>query len=94
MVLSRLRGRLPVVVFVLLVLVCLALIGFACACLGDTPLHVLERALAAAPSLAAVVELWPLMVLSLVAASSLLVVTRPARPPNRASPALLQRFLF
>jgi hypothetical protein len=92
MSLQALRGRMPLVVFILLAVVCLALLGFACACLGDQPMQALERALGAIPSLPALIEVWSLMALSLLAAGSALAVVRPrSRSP---SPALLQRFLI
>ena len=84
----------PLIVFVLLVLVCLVMIGVACACFGDTPLQALDRAFAAAPPLSAVVELWPLLAAALGAAALARVIARPLRPPGRASPAVLQRFLL
>jgi hypothetical protein len=92
MSLQALRGRMPLVAFILLAVVCLALLGFACACLSDQPMQALERALGAIPSLPALVEVWSLMALSLLAAGSALTVVRPrSRSP---SPALLQRFLI
>jgi hypothetical protein len=84
----------PIIAFVLLVVVCLVLIGFACACFGDTPLQALDRAFAAAPPLAALVELWPLLAGVLAASTLAWVIAPAARPPGRASPAILQRFLF
>jgi hypothetical protein len=81
----------PLIVFILLALVCLVLIGFACACLSETPVQALERALGAIPSLPALIELWSLTVLSLLAAGAAAAAVRPrSRAP---SPALLQRFL-
>ena len=92
MSLQALRGRMPLVAFILLAVVCLALFGFACACLSDQPMQALERALAAVPALPALIEVWSLMALSLLAAGSALAVVRPrSRSP---SPALLQRFLI
>jgi hypothetical protein len=92
MSLQALRGRMPLVAFILLAVVCLALLGFACACLSDQPMQALERALGAIPSLPALIEVWSLITLSLLAAGSALAVVRPrSRSP---SPALLQRFLI
>ena len=91
MSLQTLRGRMPLVAFVLLAVVCLALLGFACACLSDHPMQALERALGAVPSLPALIQVWSLMALSLLAAGSAVAAVRPrSRGP---SPALLQRFL-
>ena len=84
----------PVVAFILLAVICLLLIGVACACFGDTPLQALDRAFAGAPPLAAVIELWPLMAALFLAGTVLFTRSRPVRPSARASPALLQRFLF
>lgn len=92
MSLQALRGRMPLFAFILLAVVCLALLGFACACLTDQPMQALERALGAIPSLPALIEVWSLMALSLLAAGSALAIVRPrSRSP---SPALLQRFLI
>jgi hypothetical protein len=88
--LERLRGRMPLLAFVLLAVVCLALIGFACACLDDQFAQALDRVLQSAP--AAVIVLWPALAVSSLASLSLVVLSIPAS--GRASPALLQRFLF
>lgn len=81
----------PLIVFILLALVCLGLLGFACACLGDQPALALERALQA-PALPALVEVWCLVLLGGFA--SALIASASLRGRGRASPALLQRFLF
>lgn len=92
MALERLRGRIPLVAFILLTVVCFALLGFACACLSDQQALALERALQG-PGMPALVEVWPLLMLGMLAPVILLFeVDVPAR--GRASPALLQRFLF
>jgi hypothetical protein len=80
----------PLLAFVLLAVVCLALIGFACACLDDQFAQALDRIAQSAP--AAVIELWPVSAVGLLASLSLVVFTVPAS--GRSSPALLQRFLF
>jgi hypothetical protein len=88
---QSLRGRMPLVAFILLAVVCLALLGFACACLSDQPIQALERAVGAIGSLPALVEVWSPLVLSLLAAGAAVAAVRPrSRSP---SPALLQRFL-
>lgn len=89
MALERLRGRMPLLAFILLALVCLALIGFACACLVDQVAQASDRALQAQP---AVAELWP--PLALMALMLLSGIALSARASSRASPASLQRFLF
>src|SRR5688500_13435244 len=87
--LDGLRGRVPLVAFVLLAFVCLGLLGFACACRGDQPGPALERG----PTLLGLVEVWPVLILAVLAPMlALLGLATPARA--RASPAQLQRFLF
>jgi hypothetical protein len=90
--LHRLRGRVPLVAFILLAVVCLALLGFACACLSDQPLQAIDRALSTGEALRPLIAVWTLAVASLFGAS--LVVTARHGRESRASPALLQRFLF
>jgi len=87
--LERLRGRMPLWAFVLLAVLCLALIGVACACLDDQFAQAFDRAFQAP---IAVMDAWPAMALALLAALSL--VSLAIRASERASPAMLQRFLF
>jgi hypothetical protein len=92
MSLHVLRGRMPLVAFILLALVCLALFGFACACLSDHPMQALERALGTLAALPALIEVWSVLTLVGAASGALLAaVTARARSP---SPAGLQRFLL
>lgn len=91
MAIDRLRQRLPFVVFVLLLILSLLLLGFACACITDHPVQVIERVLAAIPALPPVVEVWSLHVIATFAIA--LAVVRPI-PLARPSPAGLQRFLL
>lgn len=81
----------PLIAFVLLLLICLLMLGFACACLGDQPAIALERALQS-PALPAVLMVWA--VLLLAAFSRVLPRLAVAAHPGRGSPELLQRFLF
>jgi len=80
----------PLLAFVLLAVICLALIGFACACLDDQFAQAFDRIVQSAP--AAVVELWPAFAVATLASLSVIIFSVPAS--GRASPALLQRFLF
>jgi hypothetical protein len=91
--LQDLRGRMPLIAFILLAIVCLALFGFACACLSDHATQALERALAAIPAAPALTEVWPLMAMAALALAALYAAgtTPRARAP---SPARLQRFLL
>ena len=82
----------PLVVFILLALLCLALLGFACACLGDSPMQALERSLGSILALPALVEVWTLV--ALVALGAALLATAPRERARAHSPAVLQRFLL
>ena len=90
--LARFRRRLPLPVFILLVVMALLLLGFVCACITDHPAVAIERALTAAATLPPLVEVWTLLVLALAPATFVLV--RARAPVVRGSPAELQRFLF
>lgn len=79
----------PLLVFVLLAVLCLALIGVACACLNDQFAQAFERAL---QTPIAVTEVWSAM--SAVALASLSLIVLSVRASERASPAVLQRFLL
>jgi hypothetical protein len=92
MSLEALRERMPVVAFILLAIVCLALFGFACACLSDHPMQALERALGSIPALPALIEVWS--VIALVSLASAMFVTAPRARARAPSPAVLQRFLL
>ena len=93
MSLQQFRRRLPLVVFLLLFLLCVGVLALACACLTDHPLQVLEQAFSALAGLPAVLMTAPLLVLSLLGLGTVLAVS-PLLPRGRASPAVLQRFLF
>lgn len=82
----------PLVAFILLAVVCLALLGFACACLSDQPTQAVDRALSTGDALPPLIEMWSVVGAALVGVGLLLVFDRRGR--SRASPALLQRFLF
>jgi hypothetical protein len=93
MSLQALRGRMPLVAFILLALVCLALLGFACACLSDHPMQAIERAVGVIPALPALVEVWSLVALLALGSGAVLTATTTARA-RAPSPASLQRFLL
>lgn len=82
----------PLIAFVLLAVVCLALLGFACACLSDQPAQAIERALSLGAASPPLLEVWVLLVASLMFAPVVLAAGERGR--SRASPASLQRFLF
>lgn len=91
MALAQLRGRTPLVVVTLLAVVCLGMVGFACACMSDQPAVVLERTVQAPALAPSMVEVWPALLFG--ALSGLLLYTAVVGR-GRASPAVLQRFLF
>jgi hypothetical protein len=72
--------------------VAVVLIGFACVCIADHPGKALDRVSSVAPAELPLIEMWPLITLLL--APAWLFVVAPRRAQGRASPPLLQRFLF
>jgi hypothetical protein len=82
----------PLVAFILVAVVCLALLGFACACLSDQPVQAIDRATSLGSALPPMIEVWSLVFVTLLGASFLVAVRE--RASSRASPAVLQRFLF
>jgi hypothetical protein len=89
---ARMRNHLPLFVFIFFVLIVVMLIGVACACATDHPMQAVDRAISAIPAALPVIDLWPFIVLLL--APPLLWLAVPVRAPARASPPLLERFLF
>lgn len=89
---GRTRERLPLVALIFLVLLAAMLVGFACACLTDHPIQAIEKALSAIPAAPAIMETWSLVAAALIGMG--LAHRRSRSSPDRASPALLQRFLF
>ena len=83
----------PLVAFILLAVVCLALFGFACACLSEHPMQALERALGGVPALPALVEVWSLLALIALASAALAAAATSPRARAPSAPAL-QRFLL
>lgn len=90
--LLALRRRMPLVVFLMLAVLVLMLVGFACACFTDTPMIAVERALSVLADAAPVTVVWSPLVAVLFAAPLLLLAH--AATLGRASPARLQRFLL
>lgn len=80
----------PLLAFILLAVLCLALIGFSCACLDDQFAQAFDRIVQSAP--AAVIELWSAFAVASLVSLSLIVFSVPTS--GRSSPASLQRFLF
>lgn len=87
-----LRRRMPLIVFILVAIVFLIAVGFACACFTDHRGKALESALAAVPSAPAPGFVWPLIVISLFGAA--VAATAGRTFATSRSPADLQRFLF
>lgn len=82
----------PLIVFILLAVVCLAVLGFACACLTDQVAQAVDRATSLGSALPTLVEVWSLVLVAVMGASVL--VSAREHASSRASPAVLQRFLF
>ena len=82
----------PLIAFILLAVVCLAVLGFACACLTDQPAQAIDRVTSLGGALPPLIEVWSLVIAALVGASFLFVERE--RASSRASPAVLLRFLF
>jgi len=82
----------PLIVFILLFVLLLMIAGVACACATDHPMQTVERALSAISAAPAVVVLWT-YVFAAVALGALVFPSR-YRAMGRASPQVLQRFLF
>jgi hypothetical protein len=91
-VLERTRRRTPLVVFILLAVLVIAMVGFACACIGGTPFQSADGPASPGVAMPPLIELWAL--LTILLAPVAVWVTRRNLPRGRASPALLQRFLF
>ena len=90
--LIEMRRRLPLVVFVVLLIMLVVMLGFACLCVSDHPSQAVERAIGAFAQMAAVIEIWSLLLLSVPIIVVTVLLSSEAR--GRASPAQLQRFLF
>jgi hypothetical protein len=86
------RSRLPLIVFILLLIVALLLLGFACVCLSDHPLQAIARVLASIPAAPPVGEAWSVQAIAL--AMLMLFAGGYVRAVARPSPATLQRFLL
>lgn len=81
----------PLVVFVLLLVLVLLVVGFACACFSDQPLKSVERTLGNVVTGPALVEMWAALVVIAFFWSGPLRAPSVAR--GRASPTVLQCFL-
>jgi len=86
------RARMPLVVFILLLIVALLLLGFACACLSDHPMQAIERVLSSIPTALPLIQVWSLNAVAL--SMLMLLAAGYVRAVARPSPATLQRFLL
>ena len=84
----------PFFAFILLAVVCLALFGFACACLTDNPAQALERAVSSAGAMPAIIEVWSYAAVAMALGALSIWALAVVGPRERASPPQLQRFLF
>ncbi len=85
--LQAMRKRMPLLVFILLAVVCLLMLGLACACAADHSNQGLDRALSAVPTAPPVVEVWSFALFVLLGA----MVVRRAHEQSRLTPVQLQR---
>lgn len=90
MAIAALKRRVPLWAFLLLAILCLAMLGVACACLSDQPAQAADRAHSAMSALPGVVELWSFGLLALALVSAVFL-RRTALTP---SPVALQRLLL
>jgi hypothetical protein len=92
MSLQAMRTRMPLWAFIVLAVLCLVLLGIACACATGHPAQAVDRGLGAIPATAPLVEVWTFAFGSLIMLVA--VDVRRRRADTATSPALLQRFLF
>jgi hypothetical protein len=92
MSMTSLRRRLPLVVFILLFVLLLMIVGFACACFDDHPMQAAERVVSVLGQLLVAVEL-PLPVALVLFVAPLMLVAQ-ALALRRRQYAVLQRFLY
>src|SRR6266511_701882 len=92
MSLQAMRKRLPLWAFILLALICLVMLGIACACATDRMAPNVDRAVGAISAAPAIVEVWTLALGVLVMLVPL--DARRRRAAAETSPAVLQCFLF
>jgi len=90
--LIEMRRRLPLLVFIVLLILFVLMLGFVCLCISDHPSQAAERAIGAIAHAPALIEVWTLFALSMLLFVS--VAAAPVAARGRASPAELQRFLF
>ena len=90
--LQDLRKRMPLLVFILLAIVCLVMLGLACACATDHPTQNIERTLSAIPAAPALVEVWTFSFAALLVLVGFDV--RRRRVDSERSRVVLQCFLF
>jgi hypothetical protein len=94
MSLSGLRRRVSWLVCLLLALTCLMAVGVVCTCSSDHSLQSVQQTVQSAGTwIAAVIEVWSVGLLVMSIALGWLLVNK-ADARGRASPELLQRFLF
>jgi hypothetical protein len=90
--LQAMRGRLPLLVFILLAVICLLMLGLACACASDHPAQKVDRVMSAISAAPALLEVWTFTFATLIASVSFGLHRR--RRDDTTSPAALQCFLL
>jgi hypothetical protein len=93
--LIALRRRVPLLACLLLVLSCLMAVGIVCTCSSDQSFQGLQRIVQIdSTALPAVVEIWGVVALISIALVVAPGLANEVAQRGRASPQLLQRFLF
>ena len=91
------RRQFRLVACVLLALTCLMAVGIVCTCSADQSLQTIQRVVQSAHSSAALpaaVEVWSVVAMTLVVLLVGSVIVGEPGGRGRASPQVLQRFLF
>jgi len=91
------RRRLRFVACLLLALTCLMAVGIVCTCSADQSLQTVQRVVQtahASAALPAVFDLWTVLTVTLAALLVGPILTGEPERRGRASPQVLQRFLF
>lgn len=89
---QRLRERMPLIAFILLIVLLLMLVGIACACATEHPMKAVDRTISATSAMPALIEVWTYTLAAILLV--VVIVPQKRRALGRASPQQLQRFLL
>jgi len=90
---QRLRQSLPLPVFVVVLVLLVVMLGFACLCMTDHPTQAAERAISAIAHSPAIIEMWAAAIV-LFSFQILLPALVAHGTSGRVSPVYLQSFRF